>query len=124
LWITCSAGRWPRFSEGNGRSWLCVSDRDGADGGELVGHAEHLAECGLIRSKPGGHTQMGFVVPDIRAEIKQLRSKGVVFEEYDLPALKTVDGIVDRGELKVAWFKDSEGNMLGLAETTQEGLSR
>lgn len=33
-------------------------------------------------------------------------------EEYDLPTLKTIDSIADRGDLKAAWFKDSEGNMI------------
>jgi hypothetical protein len=40
----------------------------------------------------------------------------VVFEEYDLPGLKTVNGIASFGELQGAWFKDSEGNILGLTQ--------
>ena len=70
-------------------------------------------------SKPGGHTQMAFVVDDIVVAIHELRSKGVVFEEYDYPALKTVDGVFDAGDLKAAWFKDSEGNMIGLMQPVE-----
>jgi catechol 2,3-dioxygenase-like lactoylglutathione lyase family enzyme len=70
----------------------------------------------LMGSKPGGHTQMGFLVDDIVATVKGLTSKGVVFEEYDSPTLKTVGGISDRGDMKAAWFKDSEGNMLGIMQ--------
>ena len=48
--------------------------------------------------------------------MKQLKAKGVVFEEYDLPALKTVDSIAVRPDFKGAWFKDSEGNVIGVAQ--------
>ena len=62
------------------------------------------------------HTVAGFRVKDAVAEINALKAKGVVFEEYDLPGLKTVDGIADLGGSKGGWFKDTEGNILGVAE--------
>lgn len=64
----------------------------------------------------GGHTQMGIRVPDCRAAVAELRSRGVVFEEYDFPGLKTVDGIADIGSGSAAWFKDSEGNTVGVVQ--------
>ncbi len=72
----------------------------------------------------GDHTQMGWEVDDIDATVRELRARGVVFEEYDFPGLKTVDGIAyiegnypskGKGE-RAAWFRDSEGNMLGIGE--------
>jgi catechol 2,3-dioxygenase-like lactoylglutathione lyase family enzyme len=72
----------------------------------------------------GTHTQMGWEVADIEATVAALRARGVVFEEYDLPGLKTVDGIAQiagnypskgTGE-KGAWFKDSEGNLVGIGQ--------
>jgi catechol 2,3-dioxygenase-like lactoylglutathione lyase family enzyme len=72
----------------------------------------------------GTHTQMAWQVADIEATVAALRSRGVVFEEYDLPGLKTIDGIAQiagnypskgTGE-KGAWFKDSEGNLLGIGQ--------
>jgi catechol 2,3-dioxygenase-like lactoylglutathione lyase family enzyme len=72
----------------------------------------------------GEHTQMGWEVDDIDATVRELRARGVVFEEYDFPGLKTVDGIAHIegnypskgiGE-RAAWFRDSEGNMLGIGE--------
>ena len=72
----------------------------------------------------GDHTQMGWEVDDLNATVSELRARGVVFEEYDLPGFKTVDGIADiegnypskgTGE-RGAWFRDSEGNMLGIGE--------
>ncbi|MDQ6855650.1 MAG: VOC family protein [Candidatus Dormibacteraeota bacterium] len=64
----------------------------------------------------GGHTQMGLRVPDARAAVAELRSRGVVFEEYDFPGLKTVDGIADIGGGSAAWFKDTEGNIIGVVQ--------
>lgn len=72
----------------------------------------------------GDHTQMAFEVADLDAAVGQLRQRGVVFEEYDSPGLTTVDGIADiegnypskgRGE-RGAWFRDSEGNMVGIGQ--------
>ena len=62
------------------------------------------------------NTAMGFVVPDIEAEVKELRGRGVAFEEYDYPTLKTVDGIATTGPIRAAWFKDSEGNTIGVVQ--------
>ena len=64
----------------------------------------------------GGHTQMGLRVPDARAAVAELRSRGVVFEEYDFPGLKTVDGIADVPGGSAAWFKDTEDNTIGLLQ--------
>jgi hypothetical protein len=55
-------------------------------------------------------------VPDVRAAVADLRSRGVVFEEYDFPGLKTVDGVADLGDGSAAWFKDTEGNIVGVVE--------
>ncbi|MEU0398269.1 VOC family protein [Streptomyces sp. NPDC006208] len=76
-------------------------------------------------ASPGTFTQMGWEVDDIEAVVSELRRRGVVFEEVDLPGLHTRDGIAEidgnypskgaRGE-RAAWFRDSEGNMLGIGE--------
>ena len=73
----------------------------------------------------GDHTQMGWEVDDLEATVAELRRRGVVFEEYDLPGLRTVHGIAEvagnypsRGGVgeKAAWFRDSEGNLLGIGQ--------
>jgi catechol 2,3-dioxygenase-like lactoylglutathione lyase family enzyme len=72
----------------------------------------------------GDHTQMGWEVEDIEATVRELRARGVVFEEYDLPGLTTVAGIADIGGNypskgsgeRGAWFRDSEGNLLGIGQ--------
>ncbi len=60
------------------------------------------------------HTVACFRVPNIEEAIKDLQDKGVVFDDYDFPGLKTVNHIAIQGNLKAAWFKDPEGNYLGL----------
>lgn len=55
-------------------------------------------------------------VDDIEAVMAHLRSRGVVFEEYDYPDFKTVNGIAMLGNTRAAWFRDSEGNFLALSQ--------
>jgi len=62
----------------------------------------------------GSYTQLYIEVSDIDQAVRELKAKGVKFEEYDTPMLKTVDGIADIGGSKAAWLKDSEGNLIGL----------
>ncbi len=64
----------------------------------------------------GTHTQAIFLVEDVESEVAALKARGVVFEEYELPSLKTVNSIATIGTAKGTWFKDSEGNLLSLAQ--------
>jgi len=73
----------------------------------------------------GAHTQLAFEVDDIEAAVRELRERGVEFEEVDVPGLKTVGSIAEvegnypskesSGE-RAAWFRDSEGNLIGLGQ--------
>ena len=67
-------------------------------------------------SASGSHSQMGFMVADIDAEVRDLKQRGVQFEEYDFPGFDKGTGIAEVGGTRAAWFKDSEGNLLGLVE--------
>jgi catechol 2,3-dioxygenase-like lactoylglutathione lyase family enzyme len=72
----------------------------------------------------GEHTQIAFEVDDIDAVVADLRARGVVFESYQLPGLTTVDGVAElagnypsKGSAeRGAWFRDSEGNLLGIGQ--------
>ena len=76
-------------------------------------------------ASPGTFTQMGFEVDDLEAVVTELKRRGVEFEEVDIPGLETTDGIAEvegnypskggKGE-RAAWFRDCEGNMLGLGQ--------
>ena len=62
------------------------------------------------------NTLMGFSSDDVPADVAALRARGVRFEDYDMPGLKTVDGVASIGDIHAAWFKDSEGNILAITE--------
>ena len=61
-------------------------------------------------------SQAFWQVEDIEREVADLKAKGVKFEDYDMPGMKTKDGIATAGGAKAAWFKDTEGNTLALVQ--------
>lgn len=61
------------------------------------------------------HTVAAFTVDNVEATMKELRAKGIVFEEYDLPNLRTVEGLFSMDGYKAAWFKDTEGNTVAIS---------
>jgi catechol 2,3-dioxygenase-like lactoylglutathione lyase family enzyme len=84
---------------------------------------ELVYECGertrlLVYERPSAgsaeHTLAHFVVADLDATVKELRGRGVTFEEYDRPDIRTVDGIATFDDFRAAWFKDPDGNIIGL----------
>jgi len=62
------------------------------------------------------HTVLTFDSPDLVADMTALRAKGVSFIDYDLPGIKTQNGLADFGDMKNAWAKDSEGNILAFVQ--------
>ena len=62
------------------------------------------------------NTAVGFETDDLERDMRELRSKGVVFEEYDMGELKTVNGVATSPDEKGAWFKDSEGNIIAVVQ--------
>ena len=75
-------------------------------------------KLGIYQSGTAGearHTLASFVVDDVRATVAELKANGVVFEEYDLPGMKTEDGVATVGDTRVAWLKDPDGNILEIA---------
>jgi catechol 2,3-dioxygenase-like lactoylglutathione lyase family enzyme len=92
---------------------------------EYAGGAGLVYECGLgstffMYQSAGAGTseanQAFWAVEDLDAEMVELRSRGVEFESYDLPGLKTTNGVNVGGGAKTAWFKDSEGNILAISQ--------
>lgn len=59
-------------------------------------------------------TLAGWRVDDIESVVADLKGRGVTFEEYDQPPIKTENGIATLGNLKAAWFKDQDGNILAV----------
>jgi predicted enzyme related to lactoylglutathione lyase len=84
-----------------------------------------IYECGrgswvFMYPSPGAGTSKAstafWAVDDVAAEVAELKARGVVFEEYDMPGIKTVNGIATGGGAKTAWFKDTEGNILAISQ--------
>ena len=64
----------------------------------------------------GRATEAGFVVDDLDAAMAGMRERGVTFEEYDLPGLKTENGVASIAGIRAAWFKDPDGNILAVEQ--------
>jgi catechol 2,3-dioxygenase-like lactoylglutathione lyase family enzyme len=62
------------------------------------------------------NTAMTFQTDDLERDMRELRGKGVKFEEYNLGELKTVNGVATIADTKGAWFKDTEGNIIALTQ--------
>jgi catechol 2,3-dioxygenase-like lactoylglutathione lyase family enzyme len=101
------------------------SDKLGLEPKGFAADGNFLFACGgdahlALITKPEGtkaeHTALSFEVHGIERAIAELEGRGVVFEDYDFPNLKTVDHVCVLGSDKAAWFKDSEGNYLCVHE--------
>lgn len=64
----------------------------------------------------GSHARIEFIVADVEAEVNDLKQRGVQFEVYDVPGFDQATSIAEIGEYRQAWFKDSEGNLLGILQ--------
>jgi catechol 2,3-dioxygenase-like lactoylglutathione lyase family enzyme len=94
-------------------------DPDEDRGGTLVFHPFPGAAFEIYETPNAGtaqNTQMGWVTDDLDGEMSVMRSHGVVFEEYDMPGMKTVNGVVEDEMSRAAWFRDSEGNFICVSE--------
>jgi predicted enzyme related to lactoylglutathione lyase len=84
-----------------------------------------IYECGgvpvFLYPTPNAGTsrasQAFWQVKDVEAEVRELKARGVVFEEYDMPGITMKDSIATGGGAKTAWFKDTEGNILAISQT-------
>ena len=90
-----------------------------AEGDEVVVYESGDSRLNVYRSQYAGTnkaTAVTWAVDDIEAEVETLKGKGVMFEHYDMPGL-ALAGDVHVGEgMKVAWFKDPDGNILNIVE--------
>jgi predicted enzyme related to lactoylglutathione lyase len=93
--------------------------KEEADGGVAYEFAEHTG-CFLYPTPNAGTSkasQAFWQVDDVEREVGELKARGVKFEEYDMPDMKTENGIATAGGARAAWFKDTEGNILALVQS-------
>ena len=105
---------------------LTVRRLEGDAGSALVevGERDRLL---LYKStyRRGETTYAGFMSDDVEGTVRELRGRGVKFEDYDFPGLKTVDGIASlESGLKTGWFKDSEGNTIAISNELPEVMRK
>jgi predicted enzyme related to lactoylglutathione lyase len=87
-------------------------------GGIVYEFGEHTA-CFMYPTPNAGTSQASqafWRVDDLEREVAELKKRGVKFEDYDMPDMKTEDGIMSTPGGKAAWFKDTEGNIMALIE--------
>ena len=88
------------------------------DGGITYKFGDHTA-CFLYPTKNAGTSkasQAFWQVKDVEREVAELKKRGVEFEDYDEPGMKTENNISTAGGAKAAWFKDTEGNILAVVQ--------
>lgn len=107
------------------RAWAFYHDRLGLNTAWLPGMPGYfIASAGLSttvlvyerEATKADHAAAIFVVQDIEAVVADLKSRGVIFEEYDTPEIKTFDGIARQDSARAAWFVDTEGNILSVTQ--------
>jgi predicted enzyme related to lactoylglutathione lyase len=96
------------------------------DGEIMPGYREILFDAGggIVcleqgATTSGEQTLVSFAVDDVEGTVASLRENGVAFEDYDLPSLKTENGVATIGSLKAAWFKDPSGNLLAVISSVE-----
>ena len=105
-----------RFYEGK----VGLKPKEITDGGVFYAFAGGTA-CFLYPSDGAGTSkasQAFWDVDDVERVVRELEKRGVKFEDYDMPGMKTVNHVFEDGGAKAAWFKDSEGNIMALVQVT------
>ncbi len=88
-----------------------------AEGSELIVFKSGNTTLNVYESKEAGTnkaTAVTWAVDDVESEVNALKAKGVKFEHYDMPGLKRQGDVHIGGDMKVAWFKDPDGNILNI----------
>jgi predicted enzyme related to lactoylglutathione lyase len=88
-------------------------------GGVVYEFADRTA-CFLYPTPNAGTSQASqafWQVEDVEREVGELKARGVTFEHYDMPGVKSDGDFVTAGGAKAAWFKDSEGNIMAIVQS-------
>jgi predicted enzyme related to lactoylglutathione lyase len=91
------------------------------DGGVAYEFGEHTA-CFLYKTPHAGTSQASqafWQVDDVEREVRELESRGVKFEDYDMEGMDRRTHVMTRGRDKAAWFKDSEGNIMAVIQAAK-----
>ena len=100
---------------------LGLKEADAADN-EVIVFRSGDSRINVYRSQFAGTnkaTALTWPVEDVEAEVRALKAKGVKFEHYEMPGVKLEGDIHVAGPMKVAWFKDPDGNILNVINRSQ-----
>lgn len=93
----------------------------GTEGEEVITYRSGSSAINVYHSQYAGTNKATSVVwnvgDEIEAVVARLKSKGVVFEHYDMPGLTVKGDVHVGGDMKVAWFKDPDGNILSVVSS-------
>ncbi|MBT2554547.1 VOC family protein [Arthrobacter sp. ISL-5] len=101
------------------RDKLGLEPAESVEDDNLVYRGGHGTSFLVYQTENAGtakNTQMGWTTDNLEREMEELRGRGVVFEDYDQPGLKTENGVATDEWGKAAWFLDSEGNILNITQ--------
>ena len=90
----------------------------GGEGDELIVFRSGNSTINVYRSDYAGTnkaTAVTWTVGDVESAVRALKAKGVKFEHYDMPGMTRQGDVHIGGDMKVAWFKDPDGNILNIA---------
>ena len=91
----------------------------GAEGQEVIVYKSGNSTVNVYQSQYAGTNQATAVTwmvgEDIEGAVQQLKAKGIIFEHYDMPGVTREGDVHIAGDMKVAWFKDPDGNILNIA---------
>ena len=91
----------------------------GDEGEEVIVFQSGKSTMNVYRSEYAGTnkaTAVTWAVDDVEDTVRELKSKGIRFEHYDLPELTRQGDFYVSGEFRTAWFKDPDGNILSIVE--------
>jgi catechol 2,3-dioxygenase-like lactoylglutathione lyase family enzyme len=90
----------------------------GAEGEELIAFGSGNSTLNVYKSRFAGTNQataVTWVVDNVEGVVEELKAKGITFEHYDMPDMTRKGDVHVAGEMKIAWFKDPDGNILNIA---------
>ncbi|WP_353827378.1 VOC family protein [Agromyces sp. SYSU T0242] len=93
-----------------------MDSREGADFYVMAGTVVLVYETEFAGTAK--NTALSLMTEHLDRDMTELRTHGVTFHDYDLPGLRTVDGVADLDEMRTAWFTDTEGNIIAINEPT------
>ena len=99
-----------------------VYSDDGGDIYDVGGMPVHVYESSYAGTAQ--NTELSFITDDLDRDMTAMRTRGVVFHDYDLPGLTTVDGVAEIADERAAWFSDSEGSIMAIEEPSPGRLEQ